>query len=155
MKKLIPILLLLPALWGCRAATTVADITYVDREGARHGICSRTTPLTLVYLNDIDCHECHAVGDSLRQSTEIARAVSDGRLRVLSVYVGDQEDRWAAMDPTEGWVECIDTEFASMATSTYQFESLPALFIVDSHSRMRQQNISAKDAVNYIATHSK
>ncbi len=155
MKKLIPILLLLPALWGCRAATTVADITYVDREGARHGICSRTTPLTLVYLNDIDCDECHAVGDSLRQSTEIARAVSNGRLRVLSVYVGDQEDRWAEMDPTEGWVECIDPEFASMATTTYQFESLPALFIVDSHSRMRQQNISAKDAVNYIATHSK
>lgn len=154
MKKLIPILLLL-LLWGCRAASTVTDITYVDREGVRHGICSSSTPLTLVYLNDIDCHECHAVGDSLRRSSEIARAVCDGRLRVLSVYVGDQSDRWAAMDPTEGWVECIDADFASMATATYQFESLPALFIVDSHSRMRQQNISAKDAINYITTHSK
>lgn len=153
MKKLLPILLLM--LCGCRAATTVADMTYVDRAGARHSICSRSTPLTLVYLNDIDCHECHAVGDSLRTSAVIARALSDGRLRVLSVYVGDQQDRWAANDPTEGWTECIDPEFASMATETYQFESLPALFIVDSHSRLRQNNISANDAINYIATHSK
>ncbi|MGM9841741.1 MAG: hypothetical protein ACI31D_06030 [Candidatus Limisoma sp.] len=154
MKKLMPILLLM-LLWGCRAASTVADMTYVDRAGARHSICNPSTPLTLVYLNDIDCDECHAVGDSLRRSSEIAQAVCDSRLRVLSVYVGDQSDRWAAMDPTPGWVECIDTDFASMATATYQFESLPALFIVDSHSRMRQQNISAKDAINYIATHSK
>ena len=142
-------------LCGCRAATTVADMTYVDRAGARHSICSRSTPLTLVYLNDIDCHECHAVGDSLRTSAVIARALSDGRLRVLSVYVGDQQDRWTASDPTEGWTEGIDPEFASMATETYQFESLPALFIVDSRSRMRQNNISANDAINYIATHSK
>lgn len=119
-------------------ATTMAfsrqapDFDMETREGGTYSLDSLRTPLTLLYLTNIDCDICEEAGDSIASSAVIGRAIADGRLTVLSVYVGSDRKGWLRREPRRQWKECIDPAMSVYGIADYDFSYLPAFYIIDS-----------------------
>ncbi len=113
------------------AAETAPDIDMQTRQGMTYSLDSIRTPLTIVYFNDIDCDECHAVSDSLAASPLVSQLLEKGSIALLSVYIGDNAEKWKQLAPHDGWTECINPSLSALGSDEYRFDALPAMFVID------------------------
>lgn len=137
-------------LYGCRPTLTAPEFDMVDRSGKKVGVKDIASDLTLLYLNDIDCEDCHNVSDSLKNSAVINGAVRSGKMTILSVYVGENKEQWQNLEQMSGRVECIDEKMSVFCQSEYQYETFPALFLLDKRKRFIIQNASVSQLVDFL-----
>ena len=83
------------------------------REGGTYSLDSLRTPLTLLYLTNIDCDICEEAGDSIASSAVIRKG-------------------WLRREPRRQWKECIDPAMSIYGIADYDFSYLPAFYIIDS-----------------------
>lgn len=134
----------------CRSNRIAERIDIVDRNGVKQEICSDASPYTLLYFNDIECDECHMMQEALAESAIIANSIAKGKLRLLSVYSGEYKEEWMQTPTHESWVECIDEKMSILESTTYRYESFPALFLIDKRGKFLIENGTVKEIEKYI-----
>lgn len=134
----------------CRAGRVAEQVDIVDRQGVKHEISCNLSPYTLLYFNDIDCDECHMMQKALAESAIISNAIEKKQLRLLSIYSGEYKDEWQQTPIHENWVECIDEKLSILKSTTYRYESFPALFLIDKKGKFLIENGSIKEIETYI-----
>lgn len=143
-------IILIIAFSGCRPAMTAPDFYMENREGQKVSLKEIDSKYTLLYLNDIDCEDCHSVSDSLKNSITINDATQSGKLTILSVYVGENKVQWKEMNPISCRIECIDEKLSVFNQTDYIYETFPALFLLDNKKRFIFQNTSVSQLVDFL-----
>lgn len=141
---------LIIAVAGCRPAMTAPDFYMESRDGHKVSLKGIESNYTLLYLNDIDCEDCHSVSDSLKNSKTLNSVIKSGKLTILSVYVGENREQWMDNKPVDSRIECIDEKMSIFNQTEYIYETFPALFLLDSKKRFILQNTSVSQLVDFF-----
>lgn len=132
------------------------DFDMESRDGASYSLDSMRTPLTLLYLTNIDCDICEEASDSIASSTIINNAIADGQLTVLSVYIGNDRKGWLRRKPHPQWKECINPPMSVYESDSYDFTYLPAFYLIDIRHEIIDSPQSVKameDAITEYTSH--
>ena len=86
-----------------------------------------------------DCSQCHEAERALRGVPELGRAIAEGELQMLAVYVGEDRKLWeehAATLPQE-WLVGIDAERAVDRRELYNIGLTPSFYLLDAEGRVQ------------------
>lgn len=122
-----------------RVGTVAADFAFELRGGGRSALKAlRGTPVLLMFYEP-DCSQCHEAERALRGVPELGRAIVEGELQMLAVYVGEDRKLWeehAATLPQE-WLVGIDAERAVDRRELYNIGLTPSFYLLDAEGRVQ------------------
>ena len=122
-----------------RVGSVAADFAFELRGGGRSALKAlRGTPVLLMFYEP-DCSQCHEAERALRGVPELGRAIAEGELQMLAVYVGEDRKLWeehAATLPQE-WLVGIDAERAVDRRELYNIGLTPSFYLLDAEGRVQ------------------
>lgn len=128
-----------------RVGSTPADFAFTTREGKSQRLSDFTgpgTPVLLIFY-DPSCDDCHELIRKLSSDRDISRKFSEGKLNIVAVYAGDEEQQWRAdyssINPrwTVGLVplEMIDED------ELYIIPFTPSTYLIDGAGKIILKNV--------------
>ncbi len=124
-----------------RKGTLANDFPYLTREGKHGTLRAITTPYTLIYFNNPDCHDCARVSSLLASSEVLTRLTASGKLTVLALYPDEDLKSWRKhlSDPFPS--EWIVARYAPGTNhDLYDLPAIPSLYLLDT-----QKHVMVKD----------
>lgn len=128
-----------------RVGSTPADFSFTTRDGKTQSLSEFTgndTPVLLIFY-DPACDDCHELIRRLTTDRDISRKFSDGKLKIVAVYAGDDEQQWrsdfSSINPlwTVGIapLEMIDED------ELYIIPFTPSTYLVDGAGKIVLKNV--------------
>lgn len=129
-----------------RVGSQAADFTFATADGRESTLAAaaRKAPRVLVVFYDPDCDHCRETIARLRADSNLALAVTAGRLKVLAVYVGDDTELWHNDLPgmPADWTVAIDRS-SVVDGELYDIPEMPGIYLVDGAMKVEMRNPSA------------
>lgn len=127
-----------------RLGAAANDFAFTSRAGHKGSLYGVKSPQTLLFFSNPDCAMCASLKAELEAAEPIARAVAEGRLRVVVCYVDEELDMWRAKrEPMpKGWLDVADTEGRIRGEGLYDLRAIPSLYLLDEKKR-----VVVKDAI--------
>ena len=135
-----------------RPGERAADFFFVDRLGGRHRFHAVRAPLTLLLFSNPDCAACRELVDALATDPQIADALSDGRIAVVSVYIDRDVEAWraAAADYPASWLSGYDPSFTIRDDLLYSVRAIPSLYLLDAEKRVLLKDAPAQRVASLL-----
>lgn len=122
-----------------RPGVVAADFTYTDIEGHSSTLLELAAAhdSTLLVFYDPDCHDCHALIDSLNHDEALCGAVGAGAMAVMALYPYDDTDLWrsTAGELPAGWIVAQSTS-AIEDEGMYYLPRTPRTYLLDRSGRI-------------------
>ena len=122
-----------------RPGVVAADFTYTDIEGHSSTLLELAAAhdSTLLVFYDPDCHDCHALIDSLNRDEALCGAVGAGAMAVMALYPYDDTDLWrsTAGELPAGWIVAQSTS-AIEDEGMYYLPRTPRTYLLDRSGRI-------------------
>ena len=139
-----------------RVGDSPADFTFTDRAGketALSGLCGNGVP-TLLLLYEPTCDDCHELVRLLATNSQISRKVSDGKLRIVAVYAGDDMAQWrpdaAAFHPQ--WTVGYDSSRRIEEEELYFIPFTPSTYVIDRDGKIAAKNLPSEKLIEMLET---
>ncbi len=120
-----------------RVGTLANDFPYLTREGNRGTLHAISTPYTLIYFNNPDCHDCARISSLLASSEVLTRLTSSGTLTLLALYPDKDLTSWqhhlSDSFPTS-WI--IARYAPDTDHNLYDLPAIPSLYLLDSKKQV-------------------
>lgn len=139
-----------------RVGESPVDFTFTDRAGkeiALSGLCGKGVP-TLLLLYEPTCEDCHELVRLLATNSQISRKVSDGKLRIVAVYAGDDMEQWrpdaATFHPQ--WTVGYDSSRKIEDEELYFIPFTPSTYVIDRDGKIAAKNLPSEKLIEMLET---
>lgn len=116
----------------------VLDMPVYDAEGNEtflHRLVDRQTVL-LIYGED--CKACTRLMEEACRSSVLKKAASDGKLNLVSIYIGDDQDEFhAKSDVLKDWENFIDMKTLIKYDNAFDGRLVPSLYLISDHKMVK------------------
>lgn len=129
-----------------RPGSEAADFGFETRGGSRSSLRSlRGKPVMLMFYEP-DCDRCLEEERVMMAHPGLRRAIADGQLRLLAVYIGDDRDAWKSHAETlpGEWIVGIDAAMEIDNRDLYSIGSTPSFYLIDGNG-----HVAVKDAPHF------
>lgn len=94
-------------------------------------------PVVIMFYQP-DCEHCEAAIDALRRDAAFDRAVGEGRIRMLAVYIGDDKALWKRHAATlpDNWEKGMDGRMTIDERQLYVVRATPSFYLVAPDGRI-------------------
>ena len=137
-----------------RPGEPATDFGYVLRDGRCGSLYGTDAEYLIVFFNDPGCAECREVRAGLENSSDLARLLGEGRVRILSLCVsGNAANLRAAIvgeEGSDGWIDAFDEAQTVYAERLYDLQSLPVLYLLDSDKRVLLKDATVEQIVDAL-----
>ena len=137
-----------------RPGEPATDFGYVLRDGRCGSLYGTDAEYLIVFFNDPGCAECREVRSGLENSSDLARLLGEGRVRILSLCVsGNATNLRAAIvgeEGSDGWIDAFDEAQTVYAERLYDLQSLPVLYLLDSDKRVLLKDATVEQIVDAL-----
>lgn len=134
-----------------RVGDKAQNFTIQTSEGAT-SLYKINADYLLLYFNNPGCHACAEVQSELMASDIISRLVSDGKLKVLSLYPDEDLEEWEKHrnDQPESWIKGYDSGMEIKKNQIYDLKAIPSLYLLDSQKRVILKDVTAAQIEDYL-----
>ena len=110
-----------------------ADFTFVDTKGQKRTLYSIQADLTLLIFGNPDCRACREIQQSIAASEALSKAIQNGQLKVVDIYIDEDITIWKARVPDypTNWINGYDPDFVIRTDLLYNVRALPSLYLLD------------------------
>lgn len=126
-----------------RMGTVAADFRFSDKNGRTHTLHGIEAPMTLLFFSNPGCEACMNIINVLKDDPHISGMISEGRLKVLNIYIDEDLDAWRSYMPIypDEWYNGFDPDFVIRNETLYNVRAIPSLYLLDS-----EKTVLLKDA---------
>lgn len=121
-----------------RPGQRAADFAYIDRNGHHGRLSTFEAEMTLLFFFDPDCTNCTEAERMLGRNETMNTLISDGRLRVLALYSGNDLTAWTShltqMPPN--WTVAHDKGGIINHQRLYDLIASPGYYLLDHEKRV-------------------
>lgn len=120
-----------------------SDFVFEDARGRKHTLYGTDASYTLLFFSTPGCNACRQIIERLEESGPISDAVSDGRVKVLSIYIDEDLEAWRDYLPNypAKWICGFDPLFTLRDDTLYHIRAIPSLYLLD-----KDKTVLLKDA---------
>jgi hypothetical protein len=135
-----------------RLGTVAGDFTYTlpnDETGSLHGI---TTDYTLLFFKDPECEDCAALTKRLIFSILINENISQGKLKIIAVYTGEDLEVWKhhSSDVLNSWIYARDAGQRINAERLYDVKHYPTLYLLAGDKKVLLKDTTIEKIEDYL-----
>lgn len=100
------------------------------------------SPYLLLFFTDPLCTTCQATTQALESDEVIAKMIEDKRLKILSMYIGEDLEKWNKTKGARGgWIFGYDSKKLFSTNELYSLRAIPSFYLLD-----REKKVLLKDA---------
>lgn len=129
-----------------------ADFTYTDRSGTTSTLrATQADGLLMLYFNDPDCENCHAV---TRQLAADSLFTDNPRLKVIAVYPDADTELWRKNRQPfpASWTDAYSPGGEIAARQLYFIRATPTIYLLDSQKRVILKDPAPRAVAEYLRT---
>jgi hypothetical protein len=140
-----------------RIGQTAGDFTYTladDKTGTLHAL---EADYILLYFNDPECDDCLMLTRKLIVSPLINDLVRQGKLKILTVYTGDDVEAWKkhASAVLHSWIYSRDAKQRINREGIYNIKQFPAISLLDSGKKILLKDTAFEILERYFHSNNK
>lgn len=133
--------------------SVATDFAFTDTRGrvrTLHGI--KAGHLLLVFGNP-GCTACRELVEQMERLPGINAAISDGRLKVVDVFIDPEIDQWKAQVNTfpKNWICGYDHRMAVTEERLYHVRGIPSLYLLDENKKILLKDAPQEKVLDYLA----
>lgn len=116
-----------------RPGSEISDMLLVSPEGKEVFLHDELAGPALVFLYGSQCSLCRKLAADLSSSEKISCACRDGRISLISIFIGEDDDIFASMCRQLGpmWDDFRDAELAVQMRNIFDMRLIPSVYAVD------------------------
>ena len=117
-----------------RTGTKATDFHFADRYGKVRTLYGIDAPYILLFFSNPGCEACMNIINVLKDDPHISGMISEGRLKVLNIYIDEDLDAWRSYMPIypDEWYNGFDPDFVIRNETLYNVRAIPSLYLLDS-----------------------
>ena len=133
-----------------RVGTKATDFQYADIQGKTGTLYQVKAEYLIVFFNNPGCSSCMEHIESISRSPVINQFLLENRLRILSVYSGQELEEWKAhyADYPVGWINGYDKPLT--IETKYDLKAIPTLYLLDKNKRVLLKDAPIIQIENYL-----
>lgn len=126
-----------------KVGSKATDFRFADRRGKMRTLYGVKAPYTLLFFSNPGCEACMNIINVLKDDPHISGMISEGRLKVLNIYIDEDLDAWRSYMPIypDKWYNGFDPDFVIRNETLYNVRAIPSLYLLDS-----EKTVLLKDA---------
>lgn len=131
----------------------VPNFQIVTDKGDTTSLYDISSEYMLLFLHNPSCSTCRKVRSIIAKDELLNKAISSGRLKVLTVYLENDAKLWNTYLRTEALPQYLhgwNYDQAIEKESLYETRTIPYMFFLDKDKRVIQKNILYDEIDNYI-----
>ncbi len=133
--------------------SVATDFSFTDTKGrvrTLHGI--QAGHLLLIFGNP-GCTACRELMEQMEQMPQVGKAISDGRLKVVDVFIDPEVDQWKAQVHTfpKNWICGYDHRMAVTEERLYHVRGIPSLYLLDADKKILLKDAPQEKILDYLA----
>ncbi len=115
--------------------TTATDFAYIDRKGQHRTLHTTPGEYTVLYFNDPDCENCHAITAHLRKDSLLTHSP---RIQVLAVYADADTEEWKKHPQPfpASWIDGYSPKGEITHKLLYFIRATPTIYLLDKHKKV-------------------
>ena len=115
-----------------RPGTAAADFSFIDSAGRRRTLYGIQARLLLLIFGNPDCQACRDIQAELSGNETLSRAIASGELKVVSVYIDEDIDKWKehAGEYPATWINGYDPDFVIRTDLLYHVRAIPSVYLL-------------------------
>lgn len=137
-----------------RPGTKATDFSFsTDNSGtATRKLSAATDTTTILIFYDPECDHCVEALHALSDSKTVNTGLREHSLKVIAVYTESDRELWNRTRQTlpAGWTVGFD-ESDIIENDLYYIQSMPAIYLLDSHRRVILKNTTVSAVEQYLA----
>lgn len=135
-----------------RIGTQALDFTYTLSSGKQSTLYALNAPYTLLFINNPGCHACAETIEAMKHAPAINRAISDNKLKILSLYPDEELDEWKRhlSDFPAEWINGYDAKLVIKEKNLYDLKAIPTLYLLDKDKKVLLKDVTATEIDQYL-----
>ena len=115
-----------------RPGTAAADFSFIDSAGRRRTLYGIQARLLLLIFGNPDCQACRDIQAELSGNQTLSRAIASGELKVVSVYIDEDIDKWKehAGEYPATWINGYDPGYVIRTDLLYHVRAIPSVYLL-------------------------
>lgn len=107
---------------------------------------------TVLFFSNPGCHACREITEALSGRDYMCRAISDGKLAVVNVYVDEDLDAWKKYEPSypPSWYNGYDPYGIIRSDSLYYLRAIPSLYLLDGEKRIIMKDAPVEKVLAFL-----
>lgn len=140
MKKIVVIMLCALSALCVKAV----DFSFRDAEGNNLVASGYATDYRLVFVYNSGCDLCSKAAQQIEESSTVSFLIENNRLTVISIALFEVDDAWMRKAATfpQSWVNGVDAFDEIIEGEVFDFETVPAYYLLDRNGDVIFQNVS-------------
>lgn len=122
-----------------------ADFEFYNKDGSKNTLYAIKADYILVFFNDPDCDTCEELKRTIIASSVINDMLECGKLKLLSVCVEGETEKWKTQRLPVSWMDACDKSMSIIDNELYYLPNLPVLYLLDSECNVIMREMSVKD----------
>lgn len=133
-----------------QVGSRAADFAYIDRTGKRNTLYKTEAEYTMIYFNDPDCDNCHAITKSLAADSIFTE---NPHLTVLAVYPDGDNDNWKQHPQPfpSAWIDAYSPNGEIAEKQIYFIHATPTIYLLDRNKNVILKDCSPQEVRNYLS----
>lgn len=120
----------------CSVGGRPSNFRFVPHSGRYATFYSLAVPRLLLVLYDPECDHCQSLLQWLGSNARVARLLSQGRLFILSVNVGDATVAQSVSTDPSHWFDAYDPDGTIVASNRFDLRTMPLCLLLDGNKHV-------------------
>lgn len=127
------------------------DLILQNKRGRDKSLLSGKDRYTLLFFHLIQCDDCQKFASQLKA---IEKTLRRKRIKVIAIYVGDEEDNWRSFmkNNSKKWLYLWDKNENSNLHEKYDIQYVPKIYLLDKEKVIIAKDIDLTTLTNLINT---
>ena len=130
------------------------DFNYIDTKGKRGTLYGVKAEYLVLIFGNPDCTACRELVENMSSVPAIVEMQSQGRLKVMDIYVDDDVPAWRAKADTypADWINGYDCDNAIRANLLYHVRAIPSIYLLDASKTVLLKDAPEDRLLDYLSS---
>jgi hypothetical protein len=135
-----------------QVGTRAADFSFTDDKGRLRTLYGVKADYTLLFFGNPGCEACKMIVVTLRYDPNLKDMVSSGHLKVVSVYIDQETDKWkaAASEFPKDWINGYDQDYRIRTDVIYNVRAIPSIYLLDKDKNVLLKDATKENVLDYL-----
>jgi len=107
----------------------------------------------MVYFQNPDCPTCAEFREKIKNMESLYKAISSGKLKVITIYFEENEDLWRKYLKTKAftnWLHGWNYDLRISENSLYDIRNIPTIMILDKNKKVIKKDIFPNELEDWL-----
>lgn len=135
-----------------RIGTPAADFPFTDLKGRIRTLYGVKADFTVLFFSNPGCPACHDIVERIRALPNVEKAIEEGRLAVVNVYIDQEVAKWLELsgEYPRSWICGYDHNYLIRSDVLYNVRAIPSLYLLDADKKVLLKDTPQENVLGFI-----